>query len=112
MLATATSLPELSTAVTAVRLNNHSMAISNVFGSNLVMLLLLFPSDVFYREGLIIDAIDPSARFALVVGIVLTSIYVIGLFMRSPRRFLGLGLDSWAVLAAYIAALFFLYHVR
>ncbi len=56
LLATSTSLPELSTAVAAVRLEVPSMAISDIFGSNLIMVLLLFPSDILYREGLLLNA--------------------------------------------------------
>ncbi|MBV1915985.1 MAG: hypothetical protein KUG72_11415 [Pseudomonadales bacterium] len=112
LLATATSLPELSTSIAAVRLGAHSMAVSNVFGSNLIMIFLLLSSDLFYREGLLIDAIDPSATLALIVGILLTSVYLIGLILRSRRRILGMGLDSWLVIIIYTASLFAFYQLR
>ena len=112
LLATSTSLPELSTAIAAVRLGVPSMAISDIFGSNLIMVLLLFPSDILYREGLLLDAADTSALFALIAGIILTAVYLLGLYIRSPRKFLGAGVDSWIVLLLYTITLFTFYHVR
>lgn len=112
LLATATSLPEFSTVVAAIRLGAHGMAVSDIFGSNLIMVFLLLPSDAFYREGLLLSAIDPSARFALIVGMVLTAIYLVGLYTRSTRQLAGMGLDSWAVLLVYVASLFAFYQLR
>ena len=51
LLAGATSLPELTTSITAVRIGAYTMAISNIFGSNLIMLVLVFPADVLFRSS-------------------------------------------------------------
>lgn len=112
LLASATSLPELSTTLAAVRLGRHSMAVADVLGSNLIMVALLFPSDLLYREGLLLDAIDPSASFALALGIIVTSIYLVGLVLRRRHRVLGLGVDSWTVLVCYLGGLAILYQLR
>ncbi len=112
LLAASTSLPELSTTITAVRLGAHSMAISNIFGSNLLMVFLLLPSDMFYREGLLLESVDKSARFALIAGIVVTAAYLIGLILRRPKRVLGMGIDSWFVMLFYVASLFVFYQLR
>jgi cation:H+ antiporter len=112
LLASATSLPEFSTVVAAIRLGSHGMAVSDIFGSNLIMVFLLLPSDIFYREGVLLSAVDTSAQFALVIGVVLTAIYLVGLYMRSSHRLMGMGLDSWAVLTVYLASLFAFYQLR
>jgi len=112
LLATATSLPELSTTLTAVRLGRHSMAVSDIFGSNLIMVGLLLPADLLYRPGPLLDHMDSSARFALTLAIVLTAVYLTGLVLRRRRRFLRLGFDSWAVLLLYAGGLAVLYHLR
>jgi len=103
LLATATSLPELSTTIAAVRLRSYTLAISNVFGSNLIMVVMLWPADIFYRPGPIIDAADPVAKLALISGLLVTLIYVIGLLVRSRKKFFGIGRDSAIVLAIYLA---------
>jgi len=110
LLATATSLPEISTTLTAVRIGAHSMAISNVFGSNLMMVALVLPADIAYLGDPILGTIDPATAFALVSGIVVTSIYLAGLLMRSKRQIFGMGVDSALVLLAYMITLGVFYH--
>lgn len=112
LLATATSLPELSTSIAAVRMGAHSMAISNIFGSNLIMVFLLLPADIFYSEGLLLHEIDASAAFALAAGIVVTAAYLIGLILRKRNRLFGMGYDSLFVLVFYVLSLFALYSLR
>lgn len=112
VLAAATSLPELSTTVAAVRLKAYTMAISNIFGSNLIMLALLLPADIFYRQGVLLAEVDRSAAFALVTGIIVTAIYVIGLLVRRRQLILGMGYDSAAVIMVYGMSLYGFYILR
>ena len=112
LLAGSTSLPELSTTIMAVRLHSYTMAISNIFGSNLIMVVLILPADIVYSKGPLLQHADASAAFALICGIVVTAIYVVGLTVRYSGRFFGMGYDSAAVLAIYIASLFGLYALR
>ncbi len=112
LLAGSTSLPELSTTVMAVRLHSYTMAISNIFGSNLIMILLILPADIAYRDGALLQQADASASFALICGMIVTAIYVIGLILRSRRRVFGMGYDSAAVVAVYLCALGVLYALR
>lgn len=112
LLAGATSLPELSTTISAVRLGAYTMAISNIFGSNLIMLVLLLPADLLYMNGAILRSVDRSAQFALIAGILVTIVYLIGLLVRSKRRILGMGIDSFVVVCLYGATLVILYQLR
>jgi len=112
LVAMSTSLPELSTTIAAARLGAYSMAISNIFGSNALMVGLLFVSDVFYREGPILEAVDPSAIFAAASGVVVTSVYLIGLIERRNQAVGRLGLDSLTVLFVYAGTVLVLYTLR
>ena len=112
LLAGSTSLPELSTTIMAVRLHSYTMAISNIFGSNLIMVVLILPADVVYSKGPLLQHADASAAFALTCGVIVTAIYVVGLTVRYSGRFFGMGYDSAAVLAIYIASLFGLFALR
>lgn len=112
LLAASTSLPELSTTITAVRLGAYTMAISNIFGSNLIMIVLLLPADIFYQSGPILAKAGPSAKFAILAGILVTTVYVIGLLVRRKPRLLRMGLDSFIVLALYAFCLVGLYQLR
>ncbi|NCC21880.1 MAG: hypothetical protein EOM26_05380 [Alphaproteobacteria bacterium] len=111
-LSLTTSMPELSTAIAAVRVRAYTMAITNILGSNLIMTFLVLPVDLVYAEGPVIGQIDESASFALAAGIGLTSVYCAGLLMRPKLRIAGAGIISWLVMTGYLASLFAFYMLR
>ncbi len=108
-LAAATSMPELSTTIAAARMGAYTMAISNIFGSNLIMVALILPADIAYREGPILAEADLIAQVSIALGIAVTAIYVAGILIRRTPRVMGAGLDSILVLAIYFGSLFALY---
>lgn len=112
LLAAATSLPELTTSITAVRIGAYTMAISNIFGSNLIMLVLVLPADVLYRQGPILQAPSPTVSLSLAFGIIVTAIYLTGLIVRRKPRLGAIGLDSIFVLAVFVASLLTYYRMR
>jgi cation:H+ antiporter len=112
LVAGSTSLPELSTALAAVRQGNHQMAVSNILGTNCLEVGLFFLADIFYRSGPILAATDRSALFAATIGLVVTCIYLLGLLERRDRTVLRMGYDSLAVLIAYSSGLVGLYFLR
>lgn len=112
LVALATSLPEVSTTVSAARLGAYSLAVSNVFGSNMLLPALLFPADLVDRSGSVLQTIDASARFSAAAGIVVTAIYLVGLVEHRNRTVAGVGLDSAAVVVTYLGSLVALYLLR
>ncbi|GBE42361.1 inner membrane protein YrbG [bacterium BMS3Bbin10] len=111
LLALSTSLPEVSTTFAAVRLGAYTMAISNIFGSNLLMVALVLPADLAFRGGPVLDAIDRTTTLALVSGLAVTTIFLAGLLIRSPRRIAGMGIDSALVLGGYLLTLVAFYYM-
>lgn len=111
LLAISTSLPELSTALTAARLRNYSMAISNIFGSNAIMVALIFLADLFYRDGPILASVDAASRFTVAMGVVVTGAYVAGLVERRDQTIMRMGLDSFFVAIFYVVTLVVLYWI-
>jgi len=109
LLAAATSLPELSTTFAAARIGAYTMAISNIFGSNLIMLALILPADIAYRGGPILAESDSGTQFSIVAGILVTGVYAAGLLIRRTPKLFGAGLDSWLVLLIYVAMLYALF---
>ncbi|MHA1517458.1 MAG: sodium:calcium antiporter, partial [Alphaproteobacteria bacterium] len=110
LLASATSLPEVSTTLAAVRIGAHSMAISNIFGSNLLMVALVLPADLAYTGEPVLGTIDQATAFALLSGVLVTAIYLAGLLMRAKRQIFGMGVDSALVLLVYLLTLGVFYH--
>ncbi|MDI3338061.1 hypothetical protein QKW60_16760 [Defluviimonas aestuarii] len=111
-LAAATSLPELTTSITAVRIGAYTMAISNIFGSNLIMLVLVFPADILFRSGPILKDASRTVSLALAFGIVVTAIYLTGLIIRRKPKVGTVGLDSILVLITFIGSLVAYYLAR
>lgn len=112
LLAATTSLPELSVTITAVSMGAYSMAISNIFGSNMIMLALVLPAEIFYYKGAILQEADKSAIYAIISGIFLTAIYLTGLLLRDKRTFMQMGIDSILVLVFYLLTFVAFYHFR
>ena len=104
----ATSLPEISTIVTAVRLGRYEMAIGDIFGTNLFNLGLLFVADAAYLGGPIMNEAGPFEAVAALLGIILTAIFLAGLLERGNRTMFRMGYDSAAAIAMYAAGTVFL----
>ncbi|WP_299554564.1 hypothetical protein [uncultured Tateyamaria sp.] len=112
LLAGATSLPELTTSIAAVRIGSYTMAISNIFGSNLIMLMLVLPADVLYRSGPILRSNTPMELASLGMAIVVTAIFLTGLLIRRKPKIGNVGLDSVLVLVSFLASLLVYFGLR
>jgi cation:H+ antiporter len=88
------------------------LAISNIFGSNLIMLVLVFPADILFRSGPILQNTSRMVSLALGFGLTVTAIYLIGLIVRRKLRIGVFGLDSILVLITFLASLVAYYYVR
>jgi cation:H+ antiporter len=111
-LATATSLPELTTTLASVRIGAYAMAFGNVFGSNAVVVALLFVADVFDGGGPILRHAGASGLFVAAAGMGVTAVYLAGIVVRRRHTVARMGVDSLFVLLAYVATIATLVHVR
>jgi cation:H+ antiporter len=109
LVAFVTSLPELVSALTAIRLGAFDMAVGNLFGSNVFNMFALALVDVFYTQGRFLGAIDPAFALAGLLGLLLTSLGLIGNLARLERRFVFVELDALLLIIVYLAGLYFLY---
>jgi cation:H+ antiporter len=101
VLALATSLPEISTGLQALRQGDENLAISDIFGGNAFLPVL------FLLAGLVSGrAVLPQAKssdiYLTAVAAILTVIYAFGLLFRPKKRVLGMGVDSLVVLVVYL----------
>lgn len=97
----ATSLPEISSMIGAVRLHRYELAIGDIFGTNLFDLLLIPIADLVYRGGPILNAAGRFEAVAVILGIVLTAIYIVGLLDRRNRTILRMGYDSLTAIIVF-----------
>ncbi len=102
VLAAATSLPELSTGLTSVRMGDYQLAMSDIFGGNAFLPVLFLLASVLSGEAVLPHAQNTDVYLAS-LGAVLTSVYIFGLILRPGKRFARMGVDSWLVLLLYAA---------
>lgn len=108
----ATSLPEVSTVVAAVRLRRYEMAISDVFGTNLFNVTIIVLVDALHPGGAVLVEAGKFAGFAALLALLLSAFYLIGMLERRDRTFLRMGFDSVAVVLVYAAGVAVLHGLR
>ncbi len=101
VLAAATSLPELSTGLTAVRQGDYKLAFGDIFGGNAFLPVLFLLATVVSGKAVLPNA-HPSDIYLTGLGGLLTVIYMGGLLFRPAKEHARLGLDSITVLILYI----------
>ena len=111
-LALATSLPEWSTVIAAVRLGRHEMAIADVFGTNLFNVTIIVLVDVLHPGPPVMLEAGRFAGFAALLALALTAFFILGMLERRNRTVLRMGFDSIAALAAYGGGVVVLYGLR
>jgi cation:H+ antiporter len=112
LLAFATSLPELSISVTAARTGLYTLAISDILGSNLINVGLIFVIDMAATGEPVLNQVGTFSVFGALLGIALTVLFVIGMAERGDKTILRMGFDSAAVLICYFAGLIVLFFLR
>ena len=109
LLAMVTSLPELVTTMTAVRLGAYDLAVGNLFGSNIFNMFALGLTDFFYREGRFLGSIDQTFALAGLLTLALTGLGLIGNLARVERRLLFVEIDAALIILAYLGGMYFLF---
>lgn len=108
-LAFATSLPEWSTVIGALRLRRYEMAMSDVLGTNLVNVVIIALVDAMYPGGPVLQELGATASIGALLALLLTAIYLVGMLERRDRTIFRMGYDSLAVLLVYAGGLVLLY---
>lgn len=104
LLGFATTLPEITVSVAALRIGAKEMAVANMLGSNLFNMTIIFINDVFYRKGPIFGALSQNHIFTALVVILLTVIVIAGMVLK-PEKKTRFGLSGYALalVAVFIA---------
>ncbi len=76
------------------------------------MLVLVFPADILFRAGPILQNTSRIVSLSLGFGLTVTAIYLIGLIVRRKPWIGVFGLDSILVLITFLASLAAYYYVR
>ena len=102
LLATATSLPELGTGVSAIALFDEAdLAAGDAFGSNLFNLLIIGLLDLYWRNGPILNSVSITAAVVGALGMAVIALAAIGLLIHSSTT----AMSSWPVSPASVVTL-------
>jgi cation:H+ antiporter len=108
-LALATSLPELTVSLTAMKIGAFDLMIGNILGSNMFNVFILAVTDLAYRkEALHIpENISPGLVMIAACAIAMTLVAGIAGRQKKPARFIAW--ESLVTLGLYLTGLFVLY---
>lgn len=101
ILAAASALPEISTGIAAVRLGDHALVMSDVFGGNAFQICLFVLADLIAGTPAMPQSGVENGWLAA-VGILLTALYASSVILRPSKRYLRLGIDSLAAILAFV----------
>lgn len=100
-LAFITALPEISTGLESIFINDNQLAISDIIGSNAFKVVIFLFADIV--AGVPILSYAHKSDIVLVaLGVLMMSIYALSFIFRPKKRILRLGIDSIAVVILYI----------
>ncbi|MCP1167890.1 sodium:calcium antiporter [Limimaricola litoreus] len=96
----ANSLPELVTAIAAVRIGAVSLAVGDIIGGNAFEVMFLSAAD-FFDEGSIYAAITPGDRTTALIAMLMTGVLLLGMLRRQKAGPATIGFESVLVLGLY-----------
>lgn len=101
VLALVTSLPEISGGLAFVRERRYVPVISDIFGGNAFLPVLFLLANLISHESVLTEA-HKSDIYLAALSIAMTLVFIIGMVIKSPKRFCSLGLDSWVAIVIYV----------
>ena len=97
LVALATSLPEATAALAAVRMGQPDLAIGNLFGSNGFNMVILAPVDAA-GSGPLLSSASPTHAITCLWAMVVTAVAVIGQLYHVERRRKFVDPDAWLMI--------------
>ncbi|HET8710823.1 MAG TPA: hypothetical protein VFM32_05575 [Spongiibacteraceae bacterium] len=111
-IAGATSLPELSVTVAALRLRALDMAIASLLGSNLFDIVILAIDDLLYKQGPLLAHVSDMHAMTAMSAVIMNGMIIIGLLYRPQHRvmravgWVSIGLALVYLLNSYVMYLY------
>ncbi len=102
------SLPELVTAVAAVRMGALSLAVGDILGGNSFDVLIVGLSDFLFSAGPIYGAVEPQQSFLMALTILLNAILLMGMLFREKHGVANIGFESMLSLVFYVGGMLLL----
>lgn len=101
VLAVSTSLPELSGGIRFIKNRSYQSVIDDTFEGNAILPTLFLPASLITAQPILANTGGINI-FLSTIAIVMTSIYLAGMVIKSEKKVFRLGIDSWSVLVLYL----------
>ncbi len=111
LVAFCTSLPELVSTITSVRMGAYDLALGNIFGSNSFNMILIAPLDLIH-EGPLLASVSKAHILTCFATIIATTVAVMGQLYQVEKRKRFIEPDAFLVIFLVLGALFLLYNFR
>lgn len=111
LISAATSLPELTTDLSAVRQGAPGLAVGDLFGSNMANMVILAFADLLTRHTRVLTRVAVNQLAVGTIGVCLTTLAALGLLV-SRGQVAGLGWATIAIGVTYVAGMRYLHHNR
>ncbi len=110
-LAIVTSLPEMAVCLGAVRIGAFKMALSNILGSNIFNLGIIFWADLARGSGPILAGVGRSTYAVGLLGIVLLLIVTLALKLKPSQHHKLPSWDTAAIIILYLAGMYWIFRL-
>ena len=97
-VAVVTTLPELTTTITAMRIGAYDLALSGLYGSNGFNVVALGIADLFHTPGSLFGSLDISHVVAGLFAVLLMGLGIIQVMQRKPVKHFSLTQPSTVVM--------------
>ena len=112
LVALATSLPEVSNNITAVRIDNPQLALGDVLGSNMINMLTLGMVALLFGSKRFLQNVAPEQGYLIVLAAALTGLAVLFTLFKTGVNVWQVGLSSIIILVVYVAGMWIVYNRR
>lgn len=110
-LAIVTSLPELVTSLTAIKIKAFDLAVGIVLGANILDMTIPFFSDIFYAGPPILSVVSPQHIISALFAIILTSIAIASIVYKPKKSVFSLGIAAWLIFLGYFLGIFIIFKI-
>jgi cation:H+ antiporter len=108
-LALSTSLPEIAISLAALKIGSVDMAIGNILGSNIFNIFILFVTDLFYLDGLLLKDASDSNLITVFFVIMMSAIAIIGIVFPGKKSKISMTFDAFFILILFLINMILLY---
>ena len=108
-IAMVTSMPEVSTSITAIRLGASDLAFGNLYGSCAFNILILALADPFYRKGVLVEALGREHIAAGLIAVLLMALGLAQVMARDRVRAALCNAGLAVMVPVYVAGVYLVF---